>query len=82
YFDKPNTKLKEQADIIPIYNKAQALIQEGKQEEADALVQTLTDKQYETYNSIKKANKLNKNTQAKLKMIPFYQEMQKLKETN
>lgn len=82
YFNKPNTKLKEQTDIIPIYNKAQALIQEGKQEEADALVQTLTDKQYEIYNSFKKAQKLNKNTEAKLKMIPFYQEMQKLKETN
>lgn len=51
--DEAAQKAKDKASIQPVYDQAQQLIGEGKQAEADTLVQKLSDKDYELYKSVK-----------------------------
>lgn len=54
-----NTKAKEK--IQPIYDQAQKLIAEDRQEEADALVADMTDEDYEVYKKIKTADRTKRS---------------------
>lgn len=79
---KADISYDEKKKIQPIYDQAQALIKAGKQNEADVLVRKLSDKDWETYKNIKTADKAKETSSAKRKMIPVYEELQKLKATD
>jgi hypothetical protein len=54
YFNREKIKTETQSKILPTYQKAQQLKAEGKLNEATALVDSLTDEEYDAYVSIKK----------------------------
>lgn len=75
--DTLSTKAK--AKVKPIYDQVQKLKAEGREDEALALANTLTEAEAEVYKSIKSAEK-SKQTQAlKVKVTPIYNKIQKLK---
>ncbi len=69
----------EQEPVKKIYDHNQQLIAEGRAEEAQDIVDTLSDADYEIYKKIKAAEKTKATIQGKKDIIPVYQEVQKLK---
>lgn len=68
----------KQTTIRPIYDKTQALIAEGKQSEADALVSDLSDTDYEIYKSIKTAEKTKQTLEGQRNMVPLAKKAKEL----
>jgi hypothetical protein len=69
-------KLKE--DVRPIYEGVQKLVKEGKDAEAQSIVDGLSDKEYEAYKSIKASNKTRENNILDKKMQPVVLQVKKL----
>lgn len=70
---------KEKEDIKPIYNKVQSLMSEGKDAEAQEIIDGLSDDEWEIYKGIKKTDKTRQSKAEKIKMYPTVIEIQKLK---
>lgn len=70
-------KVKE--TVQPIYDQVMKLKQEGKLEDAQKLVDNLTDNQYEIYKSIRTADKTRNTKEGQIKIIPIVQQVQQLK---
>ena len=66
--------------IRPIYNDVQRLVAEGREDEAIAIVDNLSDEDYEEYKKIKAAEKRRKTLETQDAMLPVYEKVQKLKE--
>lgn len=78
YFAKSETKAKSVKEMTPIYKRVQTLVGEGKDEEAQAIVDDLSEEEYATYKSVKTAEKKKQNTQIKKKLLPIIQRVRKL----
>jgi len=79
YFSKSDIKTSQQNKVAPIYIKAQKLKEEGKMEEAKALVDALSDEDWTTYKELKAKDKRQATINTKREILPIYQKAQKLK---
>lgn len=78
--DKRAKETAKQKDRIqPIYDQAQKLLQEGKDTEADQLVNDLSDADYEIYKKIKSSAKTTDTNQNKSKLYQDFLHIQDLK---
>jgi len=66
------------SDFRPTYNKVQELIKQGKMDEAKAIVDSLSDKDYETYKTFKQIEKTKDTTKKMNEMVPTYKKVQDL----
>jgi len=80
YFDRQKTASTEEASIKPLYNKIEQLKQEGKKEEALAIAESMSEKDYEVYRKIVKKEKSQKTLEDKKAVLPKYLEIEKLKQ--
>jgi hypothetical protein len=78
YFDKIEINKKEKTKIQPIYDQVKKIDEEGRGEEAQAIVDDLSDADYEIYKKIKTAEKTKKTLEGKKKMLPIYNDIQKM----
>lgn len=79
YFDKMAGEESEDTKAIrPLYEKAQKLLAEGKEAEAQEVVDSLGDKGYEIYKKLRSADKAEKTKQGKRDILPTYQKAKKL----
>jgi hypothetical protein len=79
YFNRVEDNAKEQAKVKPVYDQAQKLKAEGREEEAKELVNSLSETDYAIYKKIKTAEKTKTTLEGKKKILPIYNEAQKLK---
>lgn len=77
--DQDRTKFKTKERIKPIYEKVQGLLGNGKDDQAQEIVDGLSDDDYEIYKNLKTSDKRNKTTQRTEAMRPTVLEIQKLK---
>lgn len=82
YFNKGDVKEKEQKPIKKIYDQVQALKEAGKMEEAQKIVDGLSDASYEIYKDVRTAEKAKATIQGKKDLLPIYHQIQELKNTN
>ena len=75
--DDARSKLKD--SIRPIYDQAQQLQAEGKEDEAQQLVDNLSDEDYEIYKSIRTSEKTKTTNRLKDEIFPIYKRAQELK---
>ncbi len=66
-------------NVRPIYDKAQALIAAGDTAGAQALVNNLSDKDYDIYKAIKTSEKSKTTTGLERELLPTYTKIQELK---
>lgn len=76
--DQSREKLKLKEKVTPIYKKVQDLKAKGKDDQAQSIVDGLSDSEYEAYKSIRTSDKRNKTNQLKIKMQPTVLSVQKL----
>jgi len=79
YFDRVEINAKEKAKVQPIYDEVQKLKAEGKEAEALSMVNDLSDEDYAIYKKIKTTEKAKATLEGKKKVLPIYNEAQKLK---
>lgn len=80
YFDKKDTNIiQENPKIKKIYDNVQELKKNNQIDEAKAIVDELTDSEYEIYKKIKTYVTRDENAQARKDIYPIYTEVQKLK---
>ncbi len=79
YFDKADIKTSAENKVLPVYLEAQKLKESGKQTEADALVDSLSDEDWEIYKGLKTKDKRTETLKMKKKVLPIFQKAQKLK---
>lgn len=82
YFNKSEINAKQFEKIKPIYEEAQAFIKDGKDTEAQTLVDQLTEEEYALYKKYRTAEITKATTQGKKDILPKYLEIQKLKESD
>jgi len=78
YFNKAENTAKEEAKVQPIYDRVQALVAEGKEDEATAIVDDLSDADYEIYKKVRTKALTEKTLQGKKDILPVYLQVQKL----
>jgi alkylated DNA nucleotide flippase Atl1 len=83
-FNKQNAQIKErnQKEFQPTFDKVQKLKEEGKIEEAKAIVDALSDYEYEFYKTMLKSTKAKATNQNKIDLLPLYEQIQQLKSQN
>jgi hypothetical protein len=79
YFDRVEINAEEKAKVQPVYDQVQKLNSEGKQEEALSMVNDLSEEEYAIYKKIKTAEKAKATIDGKKKVLPIYNQAQKLK---
>jgi hypothetical protein len=79
YFNREKIKTETQSKVLPTYQKAQQLKTEGKTEEAKALVDSLSDEEWEIYKDIRTTERSKQTLLTKQKILPTYQKAQQLK---
>lgn len=83
YFNSKSTSYADQhKDIKEIYDKAHSLMKDGKKDEAQSLVNELSDSDYEIYKKIKHGETAKETLQGKKDIMPTYFEIQKTLKTN
>lgn len=80
-FNKENTRIKEsnQKAMQPTFDKVQKLKEEGKMEEAKAIVDALENSEYDTYKTMLTAQKSKTTSQNKMNLVPIFEKVQELK---
>lgn len=81
-YNAENTRRKEQnqKEFQPVFDKVQKLKEEGKIEEAKAIVDGLSDYEYDFYKTMLKSSKAKATNQNKIDFLPLYEQIQQLKE--
>jgi len=74
--EQERANLKKQ--VMPIYENVQKLISEDKESEAQAIVDNLSDEEYEIYKTIKTSAKSFATKEAQIKMMPTVKKVQEL----
>jgi len=64
--------------ITPLYETAQMLLEEGKDDEAQAIVEALSDEDYEVYKKLKAADKRRDTSKLQIQMLPIVKSNQEL----
>lgn len=86
YYDALDRQEKGRAEsrkrMQPTYDKVQQLIAEGKEEEAQQIVDELPDTEYSIYKDIKASDKRRQTAKGKAEMYDFYLEVQKVRQTD
>lgn len=77
YFNKADGK--ELEKIRPVYDQVQKLKEAGDIAGGQAVVDSLTDEEYELYKKVKSSETSKKNAEIKKSMYPVYNQVQKLK---
>ena len=78
---KSSYKPNETQQIAPLYNKVQELKAQREIEQAQSIIDNLSDAEYETYKKYKAQKKSEVNKQIKKELLPTYKQVQKLKES-
>ncbi len=78
YFNRGEISKEEKSKVQPIYDEAQKLIANGDTAGATALVDQLSDADYETYKKIKTGVTAQKTIEGKKNILPRYNEIQKM----
>lgn len=78
YFDRAKEAEADIKKIQPIYDEVQQLIKDGKQDEAQVIVDNLGDKGYEVYKKIKAKDVAEKTKEGKKAFLPTYRKIRKL----
>lgn len=79
YYDKmAGQATKDEQEVYPFYQKALKLQQEGKNDEAQVVVDSLGDKGYDVYKKIVAKEKTKVSTEAKKEAPATYQKLKKL----
>jgi len=76
--EEQSKRQKAQEPIREIYNQAKKLVSEGKEEEAQALIDSLSENDYEIYKDILTAEKTKATLQGKEDIRPTYEKVLKL----
>lgn len=82
YFDRSAQSKKDMEDIKPFYDQIQQLKKEGKTQEALEIYDSLGDKGKEVYQKIKSQSKTQETKKGKEEMLPTFQKIRALKDTN
>lgn len=80
YFNRSDIKSKQEAPVKDIYNQAQKLMTQGKEDEAQTLINNLSDSDYETYKKIRSTEKRAQTLKEEQDIMPIVIRVQKLKE--
>jgi len=80
YLNERRKKEKQKASVRPVYDQAQEMLEQGKDEQAQALVDSLSKKEWQTYQNIKQAERARKTEDLKVEILPKFQKAQQLKE--
>ena len=78
YFDRQELAEEKRKPIEKIFDHAQFLLAEGRTTEAQVLIDTLSDEDYETYKKIRASGRRKTTIQSERKMMPTVQKIQKL----
>jgi hypothetical protein len=73
YFNRFKIKEKQVKKIKPIYDQAQELASQGREDEAKALVDGLSEEDYGVYKAIKSDEKRKRTIELKKEMLPVVQ---------
>jgi len=76
--EEQDEKTKIKQDVQPVYDNVQQLLLEGRKDDAQKIVDSLTDEQYEAYKSIKSSDKSKQTIEMEAKVFPIYQKVQEL----
>lgn len=76
--DVATKKFLEKQAMMPIYKQVQSLVDEGKEAEAQQVIDNLSDAQYATYKIIMKSEKLKTTAKTKPKVYDKYLQIQGL----
>lgn len=81
-FNKQNAQIKDrnQKEFQPTFDKVQKLKEEGKIEEAKAIVDALSDYEYDFYKTMLKSVKAKETNTKKVEILPLYEQVQQLKD--
>ena len=71
-------KVSDVRRITPIYEEAQMLLKEGKEDEAKAIVNNLSEEDYEIYKKMKASDKRRATSSAQVKICPTVKQVQDL----
>jgi len=82
YFNRNEISSQEKKTIQPIYDEAQKFKAAGDTESARNLVNSLSDADYEIYKKILTSEKAKQTIEAKKQILPVYNEVQRVKDTN
>jgi hypothetical protein len=74
-------RTEQKQEIQKLYDRLQSMKAEGKQAEADKIVQDLSDEEYAIYSDIKSNIKAQNTKNLKVSLYPEYQAIRKLKES-
>ena len=58
--------------IVPLYEETQSLVADGKEKEAKAIVNSLSEDDYEIYKRLKASDKRRDNTGLQIKILPVF----------
>lgn len=76
YFDKVPTPEKQKAQQA--YTQVQVLVKDNKQQEAKAIVDSLTEEEYSQYKKVKSSEKAKATKEGKRKLIPTFNRVRRL----
>jgi len=80
YLNQQQTAQLEKSKIMPIFKDVQDLLEEGRDAEAQAVVDALSTKDWQIYKKIKSAEQSRATQEGKVEIAPVFQEAQKLLE--
>jgi len=76
--EKAQKKVSDVRRITPIYEEAQMLLKEGREEEAKAIVSNLSDKDWEIYKKMKASDKRRQTSAQQVDIFPTVNRVQDL----
>ena len=80
--EKAETNKEAKEKLKPVYDEIQKLKKEDRQDEAKAMVDKLSDEEWETYKNMLSADRTKETKTLKEEFYPKFLEIQKLKKTN
>ena len=80
--EKKEEEIKPTKDRVKeIYDQVQTLVEDGKFDEAQQIVNGLPDNEWEIYKNVKASSKRSTTNQSKVDLYPLYQKVQELKQS-
>ncbi|HEC66224.1 MAG TPA: hypothetical protein ENI23_13115 [bacterium] len=76
--EKAQQKVSDVRRLTPLYEEAQMLLKEGKAQEAQAIVNNLSDEDYEIYKKMKSSDKRRQTTARQIDIFPTVKHIQDL----
>jgi hypothetical protein len=81
YFARSDIQDKKEKSLQPVYDRVQELKQSGNVAEAQKIIDSLSDSDYEIYKQVKSSNQSKLKSELKQTIFPIYSEVQRLKQS-